>query len=160
MLLRPYKWVIGNTNESIVVPTGFVTDHASIPRPFWTFLSPKGRYARAAIIHDYLYYSQQCSRAQADNLISIAMKESGVNIVEQTAIDWGLYWGGRLGWEENRRSKEAGFPRVVPSDHLNLDSTTDWPTLQERLKAGAPIVTNNGLPPRFCKLGDSPTVPN
>jgi hypothetical protein len=41
--------------SAIRVPAGFITDFASIPRAFWSFMIPTGRYGKAAVIHDYLY---------------------------------------------------------------------------------------------------------
>ena len=38
----------------IVVPNGFKTDLASIPRVFWALFPPFGKYIRASIVHDYL----------------------------------------------------------------------------------------------------------
>ncbi len=48
--------VVRNTNktESITVPTGFVTDLASVPRAMWWLIAPFD-VARAAIVHDLLY---------------------------------------------------------------------------------------------------------
>ena len=43
-----------NKTETIVVPSGFVTDLASVPRAMWAFIAPFD-VARAAIIHDLLY---------------------------------------------------------------------------------------------------------
>src|SRR2546426_7470924 len=57
---------IGNTEYVIVVPAGFVTDFASTPRAIWAVLPPSGRYQLAAIVHDFLYWDQSCSREQAD----------------------------------------------------------------------------------------------
>lgn len=62
----------------ITVPSGFVPDGASIPRILHIAIPTTGWYGRAAIIHDYLYWSQLCTREQADNLMLIAMKESTV----------------------------------------------------------------------------------
>jgi hypothetical protein len=45
-----------NKTETITVPTGFVTDLASVPRAMWAFIAPFD-VARAAIIHDLLYKS-------------------------------------------------------------------------------------------------------
>ena len=42
--------------ETIKVPTGFVTDLASVPRALWWAIAPFD-VARAAIIHDLLYKS-------------------------------------------------------------------------------------------------------
>tara|TARA_B100000424_G_scaffold44210_1_gene30246 strand:- start:152 stop:622 length:471 start_codon:yes stop_codon:yes gene_type:complete len=41
-------------NNTITVPTGFVTDLASVPRAMWWLIAPFD-VARAAIIHDLLY---------------------------------------------------------------------------------------------------------
>ena len=43
-----------NKTESITVPTGFVTDLASVPRAMWWLIAPFD-VARAAIVHDILY---------------------------------------------------------------------------------------------------------
>jgi len=43
-----------NKTETITVPTGFVTDLASVPRAMWWLIAPFD-VARAAIIHDLLY---------------------------------------------------------------------------------------------------------
>ena len=45
-----------NKTETITVPTGFVTDLASVPRAMWWAIAPLD-VARAAIIHDLLYKS-------------------------------------------------------------------------------------------------------
>ena len=56
----PRKWILGrdlsNKTETITVPTGFVTDLASVPRAMWWAIAPFD-VARAAIIHDLLYKS-------------------------------------------------------------------------------------------------------
>src|SRR4051812_2279337 len=45
-------------DELIVAPAGFVTDLASIPRIVWSVYPPDGPWVKAAIIHDFLYYTQ------------------------------------------------------------------------------------------------------
>ena len=65
----PMEWRIGETDTVLVVPKGFVHDKASVPRALWSFFPKSGPYTRAAVIHDYLYWAQPCSRGQADNLL-------------------------------------------------------------------------------------------
>ena len=64
MYLIPYgkKWKLGEafslTTSSgfyIEIPNGFVTNLVSVPRIFRGFISPHGRYTKAAVAHDYLY---------------------------------------------------------------------------------------------------------
>lgn len=73
-LLEPLQY------ESIIVPTGFETDGASIPRPLWWFLPTWGRYSRAAVVHDYLCRTKTPSRRKADAVFFDAMVECGVNV--------------------------------------------------------------------------------
>lgn len=61
----------------IVVPAGFVTDYASIPRFFWRILPPDGPYLEAAVVHDYLY-STDCDRLLADAVFRVLMKRLGI----------------------------------------------------------------------------------
>lgn len=77
--------------ELIVVPAGFVTDYASIPRPFWGILAPDGDARFPAVLHDYLYSLRGWEpffkdRAQSDGLLLEAMELVGVNMVERLTI--------------------------------------------------------------------------
>ena len=56
--------------NGVVVPKGFVSDGATIPRIFWAILPPVDRYFPAALVHDYLL--GQVDRDEAD----AAFKES------------------------------------------------------------------------------------
>lgn len=46
-------------NGEVIVPTGFITDGASVPRIFRGIFSPTGRYFGAAIIHDYIIVKEE-----------------------------------------------------------------------------------------------------
>jgi hypothetical protein len=50
-----FRLVDADDAEVVTVPPKFVTDFASVPRPFWFVISPWGRHGRAAIVHDFLY---------------------------------------------------------------------------------------------------------
>jgi hypothetical protein len=85
----------GRTGFEIIVPAGFVTDFASVPRVLWSILPPYGPWTRGAILHDYLWRLLYCgaphplapdSRTAAKIFLE-AMRESGVKPV--TA--WTLY---------------------------------------------------------------------
>src|SRR5262245_19918965 len=68
VLYRPLRYQILDTNFVIIVPKGFVTDYASVPKEFHSFISPRGPHGSPAIIHDFLYWDQSCTRQQADEL--------------------------------------------------------------------------------------------
>lgn len=67
-------------SDKIVVPAGFITDLASTPRFIWSLLPPHGDYAKAAILHDYLYSkgSVSVTRKAADFIFYEAMGVLGV----------------------------------------------------------------------------------
>ena len=74
-----FSYYVGDeTGERIVVPGGFETDGASIPRLLWWLYSPWGSYAKAAVIHDYLYRETCRPRIECDRIFLEAMAVLGV----------------------------------------------------------------------------------
>ena len=57
----------------ISIPIGYVTDLASVPRVLWSVFPPHGRYAKAAIVHDYLYSNAIGTKTWADQVFLEAM---------------------------------------------------------------------------------------
>lgn len=70
----------------IVVPKGFKTDYASVPRVFRNIINSYGKHGRAAVIHDWLY-SKECPlnlpRKEADRIFLEIMEECEVNIIRR-----------------------------------------------------------------------------
>ena len=106
------------------VPKGFVTDFASIPRIFWTILPPDDRYTYAAVLHDYLYWTQTTSRADADLVFKFAMEDHKVNAITIEAIYLGVRAGGGGAWDENAKLKAAGERRILR--RYPTKATTNW----------------------------------
>lgn len=157
-------YVIGNTNEKIVVPNGFVTDYASVPKIMWLFgLSPHEQYSRAAIIHDYLYWSQGCTREQADQLMFIAMKESKVGWLGRWLVYLAVNFFGESAWTNNAREKQAGLPRILPNEHQKYQRldypNVSWEEFQKLLIRDGIKDSKFEQNPSYCKYGDSKEVP-
>lgn len=77
----------GETLQWVVVPAGFLTDGASIPRLFWGVIAPWGSHGQAAALHDYLieygvvYQNNvrvHISRRQADVIFNEALRAAQV----------------------------------------------------------------------------------
>lgn len=85
------------------VPKGFITDGASIPRIFWSLIgSPfTGLYRRAALIHDYFYYTKLTPRWYADKIFLECMKDLGVSYWKRWAM-WAAVRAG-AGWIWRKR---------------------------------------------------------
>lgn len=92
---------------AIEVPSGFLTDLASIPRVFWPLVPVNGRHRAAAILHDYLYVTQPCTRAEADALFLDAMRAGGVRWSQRQVMYAAVRVGGGLAWAANLRALRA-----------------------------------------------------
>ena len=95
---KPGQWVllrdlIWDDGRRIVVPAGFKTDLASIPRAFRWLLQQNGPSRKGAVLHDFAYRSHMMTRAKADALFKKALQVEGVN-----PVGCWLYWAGvRIG---------------------------------------------------------------
>jgi hypothetical protein len=55
VLYKDYHYILTN-GKQIIIPKGYVTDMASIPRFFWVIWPPHSvQYRIASLVHDYLY---------------------------------------------------------------------------------------------------------
>ena len=155
MLEKEMVWQIGSTKFRIQVPEGFVTDYTSTPLGIGKY----GQYGRAAVIHDYLYWSQRCSREQADNLFLIGMAELKVAPLTRESIHIGVRKGGGSSWQENRNLRDAGYAKVLAPRYRELFYNHAWPqarTKAKRLGARDPAFPQN---PAYCSLGNSTRLP-
>jgi len=104
-LLREHKVRIKELN--IVVPTGFETDFASIPRIFWRVVPPWGRYSPAAVVHDYLYATAPGLRKRADKVFLEHMKALGVNWITRKVMYRVVRMGGGFSWRKHREEEKG-----------------------------------------------------
>jgi hypothetical protein len=114
VLLRPFGYDIGSkgSDKVVDVETGFMTDFASIPRPFWAILPKWGKYSNAAVIHDWLYWSQELPRSVADAVMLEAMGVLRVPWYQKYPIYGAVRAFGRIAWLRNAWDRAAGFDRV------------------------------------------------
>lgn len=99
----------------VIVPAGFETDFASVPRPFWSFISPTGDHGPAAVLHDWLYWEQEragVTREQADEIFLEVMAAHGVLLSKRRAMYRAVRIFGGSAWRKNARDRAAGVIRV------------------------------------------------
>lgn len=118
-LIVTLEYYLGAANglDVVKVPSGFVTDFASIPRGLWNLFPPIGRYGKAAVLHDYLYQKRIVTdsryldgawfvtRAEADHIFLEAMQVLGVGFFTRYVIYAGVRVGGWLTWNKYRRAE-------------------------------------------------------
>jgi len=63
----------GDGAWTITVPSGFVSDYASVPRGLW-WLFPPHQYPEPPVLHDYLYSHLGYSRAVCDAVFLDALQ--------------------------------------------------------------------------------------
>ena len=80
----------------LVVPEGFESDGASVPRFLWASVSPRidPRTLRGAVVHDFIY------RNHPDGWIRKEADELFYDLIREEGLSWGkaqkAYWGVRL----------------------------------------------------------------
>jgi hypothetical protein len=164
MLNEAMTYRIGTTLDSVIVPAGFVTDLASIPSSLQSIVSPLGPHMLPAIVHDYLYWEQGCTRSQADYIFSLAMREAKVPYAERLSMLSALLIGGGPAYESNAAERRAGKPRVIPIEYRRIPRGSTWDLYREWLASiGIRPSPATPIPPAFCAWGsasaDPPGVP-
>ncbi len=87
----------------IVIPKGFQTDLASIPRIFWNILPPQqANFVAPAILHDYFYSTGTGKRIDADAILYASLRQQGAMWITANIIWLGVRLGGA-----NHFNKEA-----------------------------------------------------
>jgi hypothetical protein len=99
--------IYNNGIRDIVVPIGFVTDYASIPRLPIVFLLFEGLANRAATLHDFLYSNPEFSRKYADSQFLKAMLEEGTPKWKAKCAYWAVrLCGGKVRYNAYKITNE------------------------------------------------------
>lgn len=95
-LLSPLIWCtdLSSDGDIITVPTGFISDFASVPRFLWDLYPPEGRWDWAAVVHDYLYENggvipgstKVYTKLEADQIFRDGMQRQGVGPVTRNIM--------------------------------------------------------------------------
>ena len=110
-ILEDFIFEIGElgSDEKVTIRPGFITDFASIPWPFGILISKTKGHGKAAVVHDYLYASQEimsktCTRKRADLVFLEAMGVLKVFWLKRHIMYLAVRWFGWLSWCKHRRS--------------------------------------------------------
>ncbi len=98
----------------IKIPSGFIFNGASIPRPFWSFLTPTGILFLPALFHDFGYTydtwmtleGNVCAGAEGQEFFDDQFREIS-KIINGLPILSGIAWWilrkfGGFAWDKNR----------------------------------------------------------
>lgn len=112
-LLAPFGFFSDLLGEAILVPAGFVTDFASVPRIIGAWLLYGGKGKRAAVIHDWTYSSQMVSRSVADAIFEEALKASQYDAWEVKGMYAGVRLGGWVAWNKKNVPQDEEVQRII-----------------------------------------------
>jgi hypothetical protein len=128
-LTAPLTWV--GERDTFIVPVGFVTDFATVPRFLLWLFRPYGPYTRAAVLHDWLLVelaastrahpnhgpgSCACPAPPAtsrdiDGIFRAAARDLGTPAI----VRWPMWAGVRIGsCFSHRRAYGRGFAKDAP----------------------------------------------
>lgn len=103
-VLRDFYCVVSidGVYRHIIVPTGFISNLASVPRVLWAWIPQSGRYSYAAVVHDWLYhqrgwindYLPDLTRKEADKIFLELMKFYQVGFVRRKLMYAAVRVGG------------------------------------------------------------------
>lgn len=135
ILRAPFSYAVGSedSGDVIEVEEGFVTDFTSVPRIFWAVIPRWGTYGNAAVVHDWLYWTQERPRAEADAVMLEAMNVLGVGLITRLTIFWGARLFGGIAWWRNRRDRDAGYDRVERKVKMMATDESERPGLMQRV---------------------------
>lgn len=107
---------------AVLTPKGYVTDFASIPSFGHWFISPFGKHAEAAVVHDWLYTlgkpGDRKGRRLADKTFKRALKVVGVGPFRRNVMYWFVRFGGAGGYGLKSDFCFRGIPDLNPTDPL------------------------------------------
>ncbi len=106
-LFSEFEYHVGEegSKDIILVPAGFKTDFASIPRLFWNILHPAGPHRGAAVIHDYLYNQRHVhkrTRKECDKIFLEAMEALGVSWIKRHTMYRAVRSFGWAAWNKKK----------------------------------------------------------
>ena len=97
-LQKPLHYKSDILGKIVVIPKGFVSDGASVPRLLWTIYPPFGQYLEAAIVHDYYCVLGHKGESPIDYKVAADVFKEAMQVCK---VSWWrrnkMYWAVRIG---------------------------------------------------------------
>lgn len=102
---EPLIWDAADGRTAIIVPAGFTTDLASVPRLLrgMPHFDVNGRARRPAVLHDFLYFTGMGGKRQADFAFYDALRFEGVSQWNAWLFWKAVDWFGFIAWRGHRK---------------------------------------------------------
>ena len=97
------------SHSGLIVPAGFESDGASVPRLLWGVVFPRDdrRALFGAIVHDFIYrtHPDGWTRADADETFLYLLQQGGVSYVRRIRAYIGVRCFGQSAWKAGGEPK-------------------------------------------------------
>ena len=87
----------------VTIPPGFVTDFCSSIPMVWSIIPKWDKYGKATVVHDYLYFTKEVSRKEADDIFYECMLVLGVKKWKAKAMYWAVRLFGKSSYKKSDR---------------------------------------------------------
>ena len=108
-LTAPLAYSCPRTTQTYIVPAGFISDGASIPRVLWPLIGRPfdHRWRKEAVLHDFFYRAPVdiVDRKTADLMFYDSLRANGLRRSKAQAMYLGVRAGGWVAWKKNRAQK-------------------------------------------------------
>jgi hypothetical protein len=151
MVRDPLTMTFNDGAPAIVVPAGFVTELGSVPKG-----KTEGSMA-AAIFHDYLYWTQACTRDEADAVMHVAMTALGAGRANAGQTYKAVNSTGAALFKSNGERRRNGEARTFTPEYMRavvqqpLDVNETLATALRKAQAASGLVKHDA-PSEAVKL--------
>ena len=107
-LMQSLHYESDTLGHAVVVPRGFVSDGASVPRALWSIYPPFGKYLEAAIVHDWYCVLGHKGESPIDYKVAADVFKEAMEVCN--ASWWRrnkMYWAVRLGGPKFKKKLEV-----------------------------------------------------
>jgi hypothetical protein len=151
LLLEPLVVKFRETGDSLVVPAGSISDFASIPGKLQSMVNKLGPYNLPAVVHDYLYSTQLCTRRQTDDIFFRMLRDVGTSGRTHRFIFIAVRNFGGGYWEKSARLRAEGVIEVAPEGAREPGTYETHAQYQSYLQTlGVPEQPEPVITPGFC----------
>jgi hypothetical protein len=127
-LVQPFEFKVND--QVFVIPVGFWTDFASIPRALWPLLSPYD-LGVGPVPHDYGYYTGYKDKHFWDEVLLACTEKDKVAGWKANAAYCAVDWFGWSTWKTYRQRNASAVVQENPTNHKY--EILDWkPAVRSR----------------------------
>lgn len=94
VLQKSFSYQSDILDDIVVVPIGFASDGASVPRALWSIYPPFDRYLEAAVVHDWFCVTKRIDSVTAAKVFCEAMAVCGVSWWRRAKMYHAVRWFG------------------------------------------------------------------